>query len=243
MSGFSNPLQRHIRRIRPEVTPLIRLVCRDLGFRNRTGPLSKQRSHCRHVGPAPSSRSKSGAGPGARVAGSGRMRRTMRAVVPVKGARWVAVVSLLLVGQLAGLGDTVAAQTDPCGVETCDRAVLEALYDATGGANWTDDTNWKTSAPLDEWHGVTTDADGRVTELFLGHNALDGSIPRELGRLERLESLVLQGNELTGRIPGELGNLGVLRELFLDGNDLSGRFPTNSGNWRTSRRCSWGRTT
>ena len=32
-----------------------------------------------------------------------------------------------------------------------DRAVLVAFYDATGGPNWTDDTNWKTDAPLREW--------------------------------------------------------------------------------------------
>ena len=71
----------------------------------------------------------------------------------MKGVRWVAVVSLLLVGQLAVFGGTAAAQTDACGAETCDRAVLEALYDATDGASWTDDTSWKTSAPLDEWRG------------------------------------------------------------------------------------------
>ena len=71
----------------------------------------------------------------------------------MKGVRWVAVVSLLLVGQLAVFGGTAAAQTDASGEETCDRAVLEALYDATGDASWTDDTSWKTSAPLDEWRG------------------------------------------------------------------------------------------
>ena len=125
----------------------------------------------------------------------------------------------------ASAAQSIAVTVRPSTTPTSDRAVLEALYDATGGANWTDDTNWKSSAPLGEWHGVTTDADGRVTELFLGGNSLTGSIPRDLGRLDNLEYLVLQGNELTGRVPGELGDLGVLRELFLDGNDLSGPIP------------------
>ena len=53
---------------------------------------------------------------------------------------------------------------------TGDRAVLEAFYDATGGASWTDSTNWKTSAPLGDWYGVTTDSSDRVTELRLPNN-------------------------------------------------------------------------
>ena len=42
-------------------------------------------------------------------------------------------------------------------VET-DRAELVALYNATGGADWTDNTHWLTNEALSEWHGVTTDA-------------------------------------------------------------------------------------
>ena len=49
-----------------------------------------------------------------------------------------------------------------------DRAALVALYAATDGANWDDNTGWLSDAPLSEWHGVTTDTDGRVTELDLG---------------------------------------------------------------------------
>ena len=56
----------------------------------------------------------------------------------------------------AGLGADAAAQG-----AAADRAALEALYDATDGPGWTHGTNWKT-APLGDWHGVTTDASGRV---------------------------------------------------------------------------------
>ena len=48
-----------------------------------------------------------------------------------------------------------------------DRAALVALYKATGGANWTNNTNWLTNAPIGQWQGVTTDSQGRVTELNL----------------------------------------------------------------------------
>ena len=114
--------------------------------------------------------------------------------------------------------------------ETSDRAALEALYDATGGPDWTDNTNWKTSAPLGEWHGVTTDIDGRVTDIELGWNELSGPIPAELGNLENLENLGLGFNALTGRIPGELGALAGLWQLHLAGNALSGPLPAELGN-------------
>ena len=110
------------------------------------------------------------------------------------------------------------------GVAT-DRAALEALYDATGGADWTDGTNWKTTAPLDTWFGVTTDDGGRVTELELGENGLTGPLPPALGNLASLEGLSLRGNELTGPIPGELGGLANLERLSLARNGLTGPIP------------------
>ena len=82
---------------------------------------------------------------------------------------------------------TTAASPEP----QSDREVLEALYDATGGAGWTDSTNWKTSAPLGEWYGVTTDTAGRVTSLELPGNGLTGPIPAALGSLALLQVLDL----------------------------------------------------
>ena len=48
------------------------------------------------------------------------------------------------------------------------------FYNATGGANWTDNTSWLSEMPVGEWYGVTTDATGRVTELVLRENQLTG---------------------------------------------------------------------
>ena len=42
-----------------------------------------------------------------------------------------------------------------------DRAALVAFYNATGGANWTNNTNWLTNVPVGQWYGVTTDASSR----------------------------------------------------------------------------------
>ena len=110
-----------------------------------------------------------------------------------------------------------------------DRAALVALYNATDGANWQISTNWLTDRPIDEWHGVTGDGDGRVTRLDLGDNELNGPIPAELGRLASLERLSLYGNELSGPIPAELGGLTNLQALLLGENWLSGPIPAELG--------------
>ena len=106
-----------------------------------------------------------------------------------------------------------------------DRDVLVALYNATNGASWTNSTNWLSDRPLSEWHGVTTDAYGRVTELNLIDNELSGSIPSELGNLANLTELNLSSNQLSGSIPSELGNLTNLTLLWLADNQLSGCVP------------------
>ena len=132
---------------------------------------------------------------------------------------------LTVVAVCAGLADDAAAQ----GSAETDRAALEALYDATDGPNWADSTNWKTAAPLDQWHGVTMH-EGRVWGLNLRDNALTGSVPRDLGSLTNVRSLYLSSNELTGSIPRELGNLRNLEGLGLWGNELTGPIPRELGN-------------
>ena len=132
---------------------------------------------------------------------------------------------LAAVALWAGLAAAAAAQ----GNAAADRAALEALYDATGGPGWTDSTNWKTSAPIGEWFGVSTDAAGRVTGLNLRGNDLTGSILPALGNLANLESLYLHLNALTGPIPGELGSLVNLESLGLWGNALTGPIPGELG--------------
>ena len=97
----------------------------------------------------------------------------------------------------AGTGppsNLAAARTSTTGT---DRAALVALYNATNGPNWTNENNWLTDEPLSAWHGVSTDASGRVTALRLYENGLSGSIPSEMGNLTSLEALILWGNSIT----------------------------------------------
>ena len=121
-----------------------------------------------------------------------------------------------------------------------DRAALVALYNATKGASWSTRTNWLSDRPLDEWLGVTTNSDGRVTRLFLSRKQLRGPIPAELGNLTNLDLLWLADNELTGPIPAELGNLTNLSRLYLHGNELTGPIPAGLGNLTNLERLSLG---
>ena len=119
-------------------------------------------------------------------------------------------------------GETASAATD--------RVALAALHSAADGANWRDDTNWLTDAPLEDWYGVKTDSDGRVVEVSLWLNKMEGQIPAALGNLTSLTRLNLTLNRLNGEIPSELGMLSNLEELTLLGNQLTGEIPSELGN-------------
>ena len=108
---------------------------------------------------------------------------------------------------------------------TTDMAALVALYNGTNGANWKTNTNWLSEAPLVslwDWHGVTTDENGRVTELALASNDLSGTIPAELGErnLTKLQRLDLSENELSGAIPLTLMTLSQLSVLNIRSTTL-----------------------
>lgn len=139
----------------------------------------------------------------------------------------IAVVCALLVGQR---GPKVYASSPIATAKDADRDALVALYEDTDGDNWTNNRNWLSNASLDSWHGVTTDRNGRVVELNLSENELNGTIPSELGSLTYLVDLNLSQNQLRGTIPSELGNLTNLTSLSLFGNRLSGGIPSELGN-------------
>ncbi len=111
-----------------------------------------------------------------------------------------------------------------------DRAFLTAFYDALDGPNWINAAHWNSNTPLGQWHGVSTNAEDRVTALNLGNNGLSGVIPPEIGQLAALEGLALDGNRLTGSIPPEIGLLSNLKHLYLFSNQLTGAIPTELGN-------------
>ncbi len=143
----------------------------------------------------------------------------------------VLIATIAVCSLIAGLsGPKVYASSPIATAKDAERDALEALYQDTDGDNWTNNRNWLSNAQLDSWHGVTTDRNGRVVELDLSENELNGTIPSELGSLTYLEELNLSQNQLSGTIPLELGSLNNLTALSLFDNRLSGGIPSELGN-------------
>ena len=150
----------------------------------------------------------------------------------------------------AGAYPTVCDVSD----DPADQEALVAFYNAIGaptGAWW---HGWLGREPMGQWHGVTTDREGRVVGLAVQDNQLAGKtiplelvdlvnlrhlnffhasaigeIPPELGDLVNLQELHLDFNKLTGEIPPELGNLVNLRVLNLEFSELTGAIPPELG--------------
>ena len=103
-------------------------------------------------------------------------------------------------GTIACWGRSAQGQTAPPAplAASPDREALVAFYNATNGPNWATNTNWLSDRPLGEWHGVTTDANGRVVKLELPENEMSGQIPPELGNLTNLTYIDLINNQLSG---------------------------------------------
>lgn len=108
------------------------------------------------------------------------------------------------------------------------RPALTTLYEATGGAAWSQNAGWLNAGTVCEWHGVLC-SDGRAAGLMLQENGLMGTVPTELGLLAGIHGLSLGGNSLSGTIPSEIGRLSDLTGLDVEGNSMSGVLPTETG--------------
>ena len=77
-----------------------------------------------------------------------------------------------------------------------DQKILEEIYYAAGGAQWTNSDGWTTDTDVCNWYGVSCDGNGGVTALKLSENNLEGSIPTSVFRLSALTELDLQSNDI-----------------------------------------------
>lgn len=108
-----------------------------------------------------------------------------------------------------------------------ERAALIEFYMALGGADWLERDFWGSERPVGEWHGVETDADGRVIRLTIYDNNLSGPLSAAICRLERLHTLHLSFNKISGALPEALGECRALKNLWLKGNKLTGPLPAS----------------
>ena len=81
-----------------------------------------------------------------------------------------------------------------------ERAILISLHKATRGENWEAKDQWLSDAPVGDWYGITTNANGFVESLQLQDNELSGEIPTDICELAHLRHLNLRGNQLKEKI-------------------------------------------
>ncbi|KAM3333342.1 hypothetical protein ACQJBY_028433 [Aegilops geniculata] len=90
---------------------------------------------------------------------------------------------------------------------------------------------WNRGDPCtSNWTGVIcnkipNDAYLHVTELTLNGNQLSGSLPDEIGYLQKLNRLQIDQNQISGPIPKSFGNLTSMKHFHMNNNSLSGRIP------------------
>lgn len=112
-------------------------------------------------------------------------------------------------------------------IPTTERTALLDLHAATHGVGWTDATGWGGAAGTEcSWYGVSCNAaQTSVEALDLAGNGLAGTLPATLDNLTGLRLLFLGNNAIGGSIPA-LPHLVELQDLALGSNALDGPIPS-----------------
>lgn len=120
-----------------------------------------------------------------------------------------------------GVIKNIGEISEPEGLQDQLEAEREALmdfYNATGGDNWDDNTNWGSDKPVSEWYGVSVDGMGCVTELiFYGNNLVCADdLPASMENLKKLRTLILLEGDYQ-KIPEVIRNIGSLEYFSISG--------------------------
>lgn len=111
---------------------------------------------------------------------------------------------LLLIANIALVQAEPVSQAYNCAAQTalpvdqCE--ALVAIYEATGGENWVNNTGWLENDDPCQWFGVSCH-EGTVVALDLYGNRLEGFLPLEIGGFPEMKTLTLNDNPLSGPIP------------------------------------------
>ena len=65
-----------------------------------------------------------------------------------------------------------------------EKKVLIEFYETTNGTEWTN--SWNLTESVNTWKGVTV-VDGKVTQINLFQNNLQGGIPESIGKIGRVD--------------------------------------------------------
>ncbi|MEM7531398.1 MAG: leucine-rich repeat domain-containing protein [Chloroflexota bacterium] len=133
---------------------------------------------------------------------------------------------------------SICADVTEVSIAECE--ALVAIYNGTGGSNWTVKENWLQNNMPCGWAKVTCQDDA-VTGLRLsGESELNfglvGNLPADIGNLTNLTTLSLGYNQL-GTLPPELWNLASLTHLYLSSIQLK-TIPTEISNLKNLTKLS-----
>ncbi len=120
-----------------------------------------------------------------------------------------------IVNRWYGVTDATSPPT-PAPTPQTDRDALVALHKTLGSPNW---FNWLSDAHIGKWGGVTIDADGRLTRLWLWIDSVEASseLSLDLGSFPNLWELVIEQSDSLTQL--ELVNSFNLTDLTIEGND------------------------
>lgn len=110
-----------------------------------------------------------------------------------------------------------ASGFSPQDVPQAEADALIALYNATGGDDWANNSGWLLDPVVGNWHGITTGG-GHVTRINLQSNQLTGEIPAEIGNLTGLTHIYLYSNQFSYVDIGDF----VINGLWPDRSTLGG---------------------
>lgn len=143
---------------------------------------------------------------------------------------FLAVLGLAGANLLPAAGDAAARR--PSAPPQLEINALVALYNATGGPNWTHHDNWLTGADPCDWYGVTCaerEGTSHVFWLRLEGNNLTGQLPPEIVHFAYADEILLDNNHLSGPLPSGWDNLDYIVHLFLNDNQFTGPIPADLG--------------
>ena len=145
--------------------------------------------------------------------------------IPVKLRQFVSTAFLVA----GGLGSSAIPPPRASRRDLQQRDALIIFYDATGGDDWTNNSNSEWLSDTEsfcEWYNQADPEDvcenGILRELILEDNNLVGTLPVEISQLTGLVELDLEANYLEGSIPSTISQLVNLVELDLSDNLLKG---------------------
>uniref|UniRef100_UPI001CB99EC1 receptor protein kinase CLAVATA1 n=1 Tax=Erigeron canadensis TaxID=72917 RepID=UPI001CB99EC1 len=87
--------------------------------------------------------------------------------------------------------------------------------------------DWKVTNSHCTFSGISCDQNSRVTSLTISYVPLFGTIPPEIGLLNKLVNLTLVSDNLTGELPIEMSSLTSIKFINISSNSFFGDFPGN----------------